>query len=471
MAAQNKPSLRGGTTKQTAETKRNVEPGKKQAVQKETSLRGQDARRNDAATSSKQTVQSKRNAKSKEPRIPALRFKEFEGEWEKVKFGKLAEFKNGLNFGKEQEGTGLKVIGVGDFKNHMSISYDSLSKVNIPESHKEAFLLKDNDLLFVRSNGNKDLIGRALFLNKVKEEIGYSGFTIRARFNQGLEIHPYFYAIFFKSAAPKKQFLLLGGGTNISNLNQQILSGLEIPKPSLPEQQKIASFLSAVDKKIQQLTKKKELLEDYKKGVMQQLFTGKLRFKDEYGNEFPDWEEKRLGEVMQLPEKVKPTNFNVDKLLTVKLHTKGLFKNNNTESLKLGATNYFVRRKGQFIYGKQNLFNGAFGIIPDEFDGFYSSGDIPSIDFIPKKVVPNFVLFYLSRKNYYSRLENIASGSGSKRIHEKTFLEIKVKFPSLEEQQKIANYLSAIDTKIEAVNQQIEKTQEFKKGLLQRMFV
>jgi len=408
-------------------------------------------------------------------RIPALRFKEFDGEWGKISFGKLAEFKNGLNFSKKQEGTGLKVIGVGDFQNHMSISYEGLSRVKVPENQKDAFLLKDNDILFVRSNGNKELIGRALFLQNVSEDIGYSGFTIRARFNEGLNIHPYFYAIYFKSSAPKQQFLVLGGGTNISNLNQQILSGLEMPNPSLPEQQKIAAFLTAVDKKIQQLTRKKQLLESYKRGVMQKIFKQEIRFKDENGKEFPDWSQRKFGEVL-FEHKLKSTG--KEEVYSVSVH-KGLinqiehlgrvFAAKNTDHYNLVQPNDVVYTKsptGDFPLGiikqskidKNVIVSPLYGIFKPETPGL---GYMLNVYFESPINVRNYLASIIQK-----------GAKNTINITNTTFLSKKMGLPITKEEQKIiGDFLKEIDNKIESVNKQIEHTQRFKKGLLQQMFV
>lgn len=124
-------------------------------------------------------------------------------------------------------------------------------------------------------------------------------------------------------------------------------------------------------------------------------------------------------------------------------------RNINPDTLLLGATNYFIRRKGQFIYGKQNLFNGALGIVPEQLDGFLSSGDVPSLDINHSKVNSSFLLYFLGRKSFYKRLEDIASGSGSKRIHEMTLLNVEISFPLISEQKKIADILISIDNKLQ----------------------
>ena len=397
--------------------------------------------------------------------VPALRFREFNGDWNESRLNDVAEFKKGKGISKayiSEDGV-LECIRYGElYTTYTELIQDIVSKTNLPA--KDLILSEFNDVIIPASGeSNIDIATASCVL---KSGVAYSGDlnVIRSKMD-GI------FLSFYLNNKRKFDIARLAQGVSVVHLYSSQLKTLKLNFPSLPEQQKIASFLSAVDEKIQQLTKKKKLLEQYKKGVMQQLFSGQLRFKDENGNDYPGWKEKALGEVMEIPKKVKPTSFDVNKLLTVKLHTKGLFKNERTESLKLGATNYFVRDEGQFIYGKQNLFNGAFGIIPKKFDGFYSSSDIPALDFIKGTVDPKFVLFYLSRKSYYDRLENIASGSGSKRIHETIFLEIEINFPCIEEQQKIATYLSGIDAKIEAVTHQITQTQTFKKGLLQQMFV
>jgi type I restriction enzyme S subunit len=197
--------------------------------------------------------------------------------------------------------------------------------------------------------------------------------------------------------------------------------------------------------------------------------TPKLRFKDENGNEFPKWEKHLLSYYLEKSINEKPKIIEKTKLITVKLHKKGIYINKNTESLSLGAT-YFIRKKGQFIYGKQNLFNGAFGIIPDNLDNFLSSSDVPTLNFKKDLINEKFFLFFLGREHYYKNLEIFASGTGSKRIHENTFLNLKVLFPCIEEQEKIASFLNSVDTKIEQLTKKEALLQEYKKGVMSKIF-
>ena len=153
----------------------------------------------------------------------------------------------------------------------------------------------------------------------------------------------------------------------------------------------------------------------YVNTLSKKIISGQLKFKDKNGNNFPEWVSKELAEVMSVPEKIKSKNIDKSRLLTVKLHLKGVSQNDNTNTLSLGATNYFIRKKGQFIYGKQNLFNGAFGIIPDEFDGFLSSGDVPALDIKHSKINTAYLIYFLGRVDFYKRLEDLAAGSGTPR--------------------------------------------------------
>jgi len=203
------------------------------------------------------------------------------------------------------------------------------------------------------------------------------------------------------------------------------------------------------------------------KGIARRIFSRETRFPG-FGGE---WERKKLGEVMSVPEKTKAADVDKNKLLTVKLHLKGVCKNESTETLSLGATCYFVRKKGQFIYGKQNLFNGAFDVIPDEFDGFLSSGDVPALDIDRSKINARYLLAFLGRKIFYRQLEKMATGTGSKRIHETLLLTLKIDLPAIEEQEKIAQFLSTIGEKIQVEKDLLEKYKAQKQFLLQNLFI
>jgi len=399
--------------------------------------------------------------------IPKLRFPEFTGKWVKNMLGDLTKWYSGGTPPKDNPLYWNGDIPWISASSMRGMEYgNSELKITSEGLIKGSKLAKKGTLLI--------LVRGSMLFNKIP-----IGITLQdVAFNQDVKcievnnkLTSSYILYWFIAKEPIIMSMVTGTGIGAGKLDLQDLKTLKINLPPLPEQTKIATFLTAVDKKLQTLKKKKSLLEEYKKGVMQKLFSQELRFKDENGKDFPEWEVKKLRDVLNIPEKVKPKLIDKEKLLTVKLHLKGVLRNESTEGLSIGSTTYYIRRKGQFIYGKQNLFNGAFGIIPDEFDGFLSSGDVPSLDINLKQINSNFLFNYLSRESFYKKLEDIASGSGSKRIHEETLLNVEVVFPTLSEQTKIANFLSAIDEKINHCQKQIEKTENWKKGLLQKMFV
>ncbi len=200
-------------------------------------------------------------------RVPELRFKEFDREWKKKKIREVLTIGSGKDY-KHLESGDIPVYGTGGL----------MAKVNTAiHSGKTVFI------------GRKGSIDKPFY---------YEGdfWTVDTLFytHSFKEMDPYFvYGLFQKINWYKHN-----EASGVPSLSKTTIGSLIVNLPSLPEQQKIASFLSAVDEKIQQLTKKKELLEHYKKGVMQQLFSGKLRFKDADGKDYPEWEEKRLGRLV-----------------------------------------------------------------------------------------------------------------------------------------------------------------------------
>ncbi len=410
---------------------------------------------------------------------PKIRFPEFKGDWESEKLGELATNKSG-KYNPERESGSVKCIELEHLDSESGQLLGFVDGKNL-SSIKNKF--DKGDVLFGKLRPYLKKYHQPQFDGVCSSEIWVlKGVKVSNDFLFRIVQSDIFIDLANQSS-----------GSKMPRADWSVVANGVFNFPSLSEQTKIATFLSSVDEKLNLLKEKKTLLEEYKKGMMQKIFPSsstsrasageggknipELRFKPspiealEIGNDdYPDWEEKSLGELMTIADKIKPIKIDVKKLLTVKLHLKGVLRNENTESLSIGSTNYFIRKKGQFIYGKQNLFNGAFAIIPEEFDNYLTSGDVPALNILTEKINSRFLYNYFSRKEFYSSLESIASGSGSKRIHEHTLLELKISIPCLAEQTKIANFLSAIDEKIELVAQQIEDTQEYKKGLLQGMF-
>lgn len=405
--------------------------------------------------------------------IPVLRFKEFTGDWKVKKLNELLEFKNGINASKDQYGRGIKFINVLDILKNEHITYDSIvGRVEVDPNVFEKYSVNYGDIVFQRSSETREEVGTACVYLDAKPAT-FGGFVIRGR--KIGEYEPTFLNKLLKTDLSRNEITSKSGGSTRYNVGQETLSSVALFLPSLPEQQKIASFLSAVDEKIQQLTRKKELLEQYKKGVMQQLFSGKLRFKDEHGKDYPEWEEKTLFDIsndvsygMNASAKEFDGVHKYLRITDIDINS-GKFKPNPLTSpegpidqkFKLKENDIVFARTGASV-GKSYLYN------PKDGDLYYAG-------FLIKFSITNansyFVYSLTLRDLYYKWVHIYSMRSGQPGLNAEEYKALKLQLPSLPEQKRIANFLSIIDAKIEAITTQITQTQTFKKGLLQQMFV
>ncbi|EPF7976142.1 restriction endonuclease subunit S [Vibrio harveyi] len=276
---------------------------------------------------------------------------------------------------------------------------------------------------------------------------------------------------------PKIKFRLkeLATGTSgsMKNISQPSFLCIQLHSPKLEVQQKIADFLTSVDTKIGQLTEKHRLLKEYKKGVMQQIFSQQIRFKDENGNEFPDWKEKSFGSFLTLDlRKVEKPKDNF-LALGVRSHAKGIFQKPNFDPSDIAMEELYVVREDDLVLSITFAWEGAIAIASKQDEGGLVSHRFPTYTFDKQQVIPEFFKYVVPSLRLKYLLGNISpGGAGRNRVlSKKDFIKLTWCVPSVKEQQKISKFLQSIDIKIEGVADQIEQTKQFKKGLLQQMFV
>ncbi len=191
--------------------------------------------------------------------------------WDSVPLGELASFRNGVNYSKKNFGEGIPVLGVSNFGDRLLAPLVGLDEIRPDGVVRPEHLLQDNDIIFVRSNGNRKLIGRSLLLQGVDTPVTHSAFTIRLRF-ESTAAWPRYYSYVFRTDLIRATLSAQGGGTNIVNLNQDILSRLPVPVPPLPTQKRIASILSAYDDLIENNTKRIKILEEMARALYREWF-------------------------------------------------------------------------------------------------------------------------------------------------------------------------------------------------------
>jgi type I restriction enzyme S subunit len=403
-------------------------------------------------------------------KVPNLRFKEFSGEWEEKKLSELGTFKNGLNKSKEDFGFGYPFVNLMDVFGKSVVPSDGFSLVNANDKDLKLYNLIKGDVLFIRSSVKKEGVGEtALVLNDI-EQTTYSGFLIRFR-EKKKELDLLFKKYCFKTKPFRNKLISLSTTSANTNINQESLNILTLNLPSKQEQEKIASFLTSVDTKIEQLTKKEKLLQQYKKGVMQKIFTQEIRFKADDGSEFCEWEEKSLKTIFK-ERKLTATKANGYEHIS--LTTDGVVaKSERYERDFLvsddNTKKYKVTKLNDICYNPANL---KFGVISRNkygegiFSPIYVTFEVINADI-------KFIEYFVTRWDFINKVRKYEEGTVYERqaVKPEDFLKFSIAIPSIEEQNKIANFLSSIDTKIEQTGKQLEQTKEFKKALLQQMFV
>ena len=255
----------------------------------------------------------------------------------------------------------------------------------------------------------------------------------------------------------------------VPQINKSDFSKINLLFPSLPEQTKIADFLGAVDKQLELLTTKKEKLQLYKKGVMQKLFSKEIRFTKEDGTNYPDWEEKTLGEVATFYSGGTPTSTNTK------------YYGGNIPFIKSGEINSFntaqflteegLKNSSAKLVNKGDLLYALYGATSGQVAISKINGAInQAVLCIRSKELS---LIYLKELLYFNK-QNIVDKyiqGGQGNLSASIIKKLEYRFPSVEEQNQIADFLTAIDNQIDAIDNQITKTENYKKGLLQQMFV
>ncbi len=421
---------------------------------------------------------------AKQPNAPLLRFPEFNSDWSCLKYGSIFSFRSTNSFSRENlnyaDGQ-VKNIHYGDIHTKFSTLFD-ITNEEVPFVNPEIELKNvpdDNycrigDLILADASEDYADVGKCIEIVNLNNEKVVSGLhTILAR----PDLHKMaigFNGFLMQSEKVRLQIKTIAQGSKVLSISTKRIAEISLNIPQNPEQQKIASFLTAIDTKLTQLKQKKSLLEQYKKGVIQKIFSQEIRFKDENGAEYPKWEKKKLSDIadkimygMNAAAIAYDGENKYVRITDIDENSRAFIPNPLTspdgvieEKYKLKESDILFTRTGASV-GKSYLYNRNDGNLL--FAGFLIKFSIINGN-------PYFIFSQTLLESYNKWIQLMSMRSGQPGINAEEYKSFSIKFPCLAEQTKIANFLSALDEKINHCQLQIEKMVKYKKGLLQKMF-
>ena len=381
--------------------------------------------------------------------VPKLRFSEFSDDWEEKRFVDITtKISDGIHSTPNyDEGGTYSFVNGNNLVNGVIKINSQTKKVDENEYTTHQRPLGSNTIL-ISINGT---IGNLALYNNEKVVLGKSACYLNINEKDTDKLYVF---NLLRTCKIKRFFNSELTGSTIKNLSLTTIKNTKLNLPNKPEQQKIAAFLTAVDTKIEQLSKKQELLGEYKKGSMQQIFSQAIRFKADDGSDFPDWIEKKLGDVSIRGA----SNISANQL-----------EDNNGGYKIYGAAGHL---KNIDFYTEEDCYvaivkdgAGAGRIMLLEA----KTSVLGTLAIIKAKQGNdiNFLYWLIQTINF----RKYVVGSTIPHIYYRDYQAEKLRIPSLSEQTKIANFLSFIDSKIEQVGKQLDESKQFKKALLQQMFV
>ena len=380
--------------------------------------------------------------------IPQLRFPGFSGVWRENRLGNIARIFDGTHQTPKYVENGIPFYSV----EHITANqFDDTKYISeeVFERENMRVKLEREDILMTRI-GN---IGMAKYIDW---NVNASFYVSLALIKKNESFNSKFLSQLIHS--PNFQRQLWKRTIHVAfpqKINLGEIGKCESILPTKPEQQKIAAFLTTVDNKIEQLSKKQELLGEYKKGLTQQIFSQAIRFKADDGSDFPDWKEKKLGSLCEIT--------------TGKLDANAMVKDGQYRFYTCAKEYYKI---DDYAFDTDALIvsgNGAnVGYIHHYQGKFNAYQRTYVLDSFTDNIV--FVKFVLDGY-LHKRIMKEKNEGNTPYIVMGTLTDMKINLPSFSEQTKISNFLSSIDSKIEQVSKQLDESKQFKKALLQQMFV
>ena len=400
---------------------------------------------------------TKINNEHKKLNVPNLRFKEFQGEWEKTTIGEIATIKNGpfgsVLHAEDYVDEGMPIVTTEHFKSgNLPLSKNGIPQVSEDDYCRlKGYMLETDDIVFSRV-GSVDINAH---VEHVQQGWLFSGRVLRVRPIKSVNSLCLHYVLSTESV--KRDIRNRAVGQTMPSINTPILSNTGIyMSQSEAEQKKIANFLSIIDERIATQSKIIDKLQTLIKGIVDSTILRKEK-------------NAIVGDVCSISEQIR-AEANIDDIITVRLHGNGVCKS-SAENLQLGATQYYRRRAGQLIYGKQNFHNGAIGIVPISLDNGITSKDIPSFDIDEMKCNSVYLLAQLQSPQFYKPAEALTTGTGSKRLKEETFLKMPIVLPNKREQDNIATLIISISANLDQAKKMLDLFSIQKQYLLRQMFI